>query len=101
MGLYGADPRGAESDGGSMSGAKHYGPDRIKRGAVMTDPRTCQYKASAGDREAVRFELYAEELLEKVLRRQRWSAADRDAIAVFLERVVRRERRGSVIGGEE
>lgn len=84
-----------------MSGAKHYGPDRIKRGAVMTDPRSCQYKASAGDREAVRFELYAEELLEKVLRRQRWSAADRDAIAGFLARLVSRERVSAAKGGDK
>lgn len=35
----------------------------------------------------------AEHILEKVLRRQRWHAADRDAIAQYLRRVVNRERK--------
>lgn len=35
----------------------------------------------------------AEHILEKVLRRQRWHAADRDAIAQHLRRIVNRERK--------
>lgn len=35
----------------------------------------------------------AEHILEKVLRRQRWHAADRDAIAQYLRRIVNRERK--------
>lgn len=35
----------------------------------------------------------AEHILERVLRRQRWHAGDRDAIAQYLRRIVNRERR--------
>lgn len=75
-----------------MTGARiNAGASRRKQ--ASSGGHGCQYKASRGERDEARFEGYAEELLEKVLMRQRWASKDRDAVADFLRRVVIREGR--------
>lgn len=46
---------------------------------------------SQSERVRVRMEMAAEKLLEGVLRRRRWAAQDRDAIAAFLGALVDEE----------
>lgn len=48
---------------------------------------------SKSERDRVRMEMAAERLLENVLRRRRWAAQDRDAIAAFLGSLVDEEVR--------
>ena len=47
--------------------------------------------ASFSERFDTRMEMASVELLERVLRRRRWAANDKDAIATFLNRLVMRE----------
>lgn len=53
-------------------------PDHVKNGKALEARRA-------------RMEARAEAILEKVLKRQRWTVPDRDRIADYLERVVNEE----------
>lgn len=59
---------------------------------------------SRPEREAAELEEAAVELLETVLRRRRWTVADKDAVAEFLSLLIARQvkrRMGHLIGGED
>lgn len=56
--------------------------------AVGTDPST---KHSLLEQRRDRMAAYAQHVLEKILRRARWSAADRDQIAEYIDSVVGKE----------
>lgn len=45
------------------------------------------------ERAEVRMEVAAQDLFEKVLRRRNWVASDRDAVARWLDNLVRKEMR--------
>lgn len=51
-----------------------------------------------GDAEMVRMEADAEQILGVILRRQRWIAADRDRLAVYLRDMVHREIAKQITG---
>lgn len=56
---------------------------------------------SSAERLEARMELASVDLLERVLRRRRWSANDKDALAAFLKRLVLRELHAARLGKKE
>ncbi len=56
---------------------------------------------SSVERLEARMELASVDLLERVLRRRRWSANDKDALAAFLKQLVLRELHAARLGKKE
>lgn len=50
---------------------------------------------SKAEARAIRLEVAAEELLTLILKRRRWSATDRDAIAEWLGRAIAKENKAA------
>lgn len=69
------------------------GDDIKRRGAPP-----CVRVVSSGDKRRDRIEAAAERLLENVLNRRRWLAADRDRIADFLAKFADEEAKASKKG---
>lgn len=62
------------------------------------DSRVQVHHAGPNERRRARIEAAATDLLERILRRRRWSARDRDEIADFLERLVVTETKRAFVG---